>query len=323
MRSMITRALWVPLACGLVAVGCSDDSGDAPVDASAGADTGTSDGGRVDAGAMDAGARDSGPADAGQLDGNVETMDASEGVDAFVADSGEMDAGPPDAGAPDAGPVLSCAGRVAMWDFEEGTGTTVVDGSGNGHDLTLSGATWTTGTVGTGAANFAASAAHGSATGHADFNATRALTITAWIQPTRVSGVQGLVARGARSGAVQDWGLYLNGTELSVLFNWPSSADTLHDSSGAAIATGTWAFVAMVLDVDAGTISFYKDGTFLSSQPWTTPLVDSLAPVSIATDSGSPNDYQGDLDAITVWTRALDATEIALVHADSTACVAP
>jgi concanavalin A-like lectin/glucanase superfamily protein len=34
------------------------------------------------------------------------------------------------------------SGAKAVWDFDEGSGTSVVDGSGNGNRLTISGATW-------------------------------------------------------------------------------------------------------------------------------------------------------------------------------------
>src|SRR2546430_10981071 len=41
-------------------------------------------------------------------------------------------------------PASAQTGLVAAYSFDEGTGTTVADASGNNHTGTLSGATWTT-----------------------------------------------------------------------------------------------------------------------------------------------------------------------------------
>jgi hypothetical protein len=211
----------------------------------------------------------------------------------------------------------ACPAAVAQWSFEEGMGTKAADSSGHGHTLELSGTTWTLGNEGTGALSFEGAAA-ASTPFEAGFAASRKLTVAAWInQPTLVNGYGGLVVKGQNGGPVQDWGFYTYGGELGALFNWPGSPQGNNPtlSMGAAIKAGVWTFVALVLDVDAGTYSFYKDGKLVSSVPWTTPLAQNATPITLGSDAGSPNHFRGDLDGVTIWNTALSAADLAALYA--------
>lgn len=71
-----------------------------------------------------------------------------------------------------------------------------------------------------------------------------------------------------------------------------------------------------MLDVDAGTISVYKNGAFQSALPFTADLLQNDQPISVGTDGGTnANDFVGAIDDITVWTRALTAVEVAMLFA--------
>ncbi|MCC6747661.1 MAG: LamG domain-containing protein [Deltaproteobacteria bacterium] len=240
--------------------------------------------------------------------------------DAAKPDAAKPDARLPDAAKPDASPI-SCTGSAGLWSFDENTGTTAKDRSGNGHTFTSSGATWTPGKQGSA---FSFTGGSNATTPYtAKFEAKRKLTLTAWIRPNTL-GVAGIVVKGARAGATQDWGFYLWNDELGVLFNWPTLGDNPILSTGAKIATGSWVFVAMVLDVDAGTVSFYKDGVFLSKGTWTAELLqNNTDPITIGTDAGTPNDFDGAIDNVGIWTRALSASEIAALYATPTICMKP
>ncbi|MFX0092203.1 MAG: LamG-like jellyroll fold domain-containing protein, partial [Candidatus Hodarchaeota archaeon] len=78
---------------------------------------------------------------------------------------------------------------VAYWDFDEGSGSTVTDQSGNGNDGTVTGATWVTGK--NGSALLFSDSATGDYVQVADSNSldpSTALTIEAWIKADTFDG---------------------------------------------------------------------------------------------------------------------------------------
>jgi hypothetical protein len=83
--------------------------------------------------ALDGGSRDAGSGGGAPDAGMVDT-----GIDVPRLDSG------------DDGNVTLPSGLVAYWKFNEGSGTTSVDSSGNGNDLTLTAPQWVAGKSGTG-----------------------------------------------------------------------------------------------------------------------------------------------------------------------------
>ena len=75
-------------------------------------------------------------------------------------------------------------GLVAAFGFEEGTGSTTADASGNGNTGTISGATWTTqGRFGQ-ALSFNGSSSRVSVAAAASLNLGAAMTLEGWIYPT-------------------------------------------------------------------------------------------------------------------------------------------
>ena len=61
------------------------------------------------------------------------------------------------------------------------SGSDWIDSSGKSHDMTLSGATWQSGTRGR-EVNFNGSSNYGVSTAHADFDAGTSVTVCAWVR---------------------------------------------------------------------------------------------------------------------------------------------
>src|SRR5205823_2321197 len=84
---------------------------------------------------------------------------------------------------------------VGYWAFEEGSGTTAADSTGNSRTATLaSAASWTTGKVGSYALNLT-----GANTSYADVPAsvvdtTKSFTVSAWVKLNSLSGYQTFVS---------------------------------------------------------------------------------------------------------------------------------
>ncbi len=82
----------------------------------------------------------------------------------------------------------STLGLVAQWSFDDGSGTTAQDDSGNGHAGAISNTTWsTTGKYG-GALTFNGTNSWVAVADAASLDLTTGMTIEAWVNPTSLTG---------------------------------------------------------------------------------------------------------------------------------------
>src|SRR5262249_53170334 len=81
----------------------------------------------------------------------------------------------------------SASGLVAAYGFEEGSGTTVADSSGNGNNGTISNATWTTAGKYGKALSFNGTSATVNVPDSASLHLTTGMTLEAWLMPTATS----------------------------------------------------------------------------------------------------------------------------------------
>jgi hypothetical protein len=248
------------------------------------------------------------------LDSSTPTPEASTPTGDASTEAGE---GGTEGGSSSTSSGSGCTTAAAQWLFEDGSGTIAADSSGHGNALSLMGTTWTTGHDGGSGLAFDGSTSYATVAYNASFQATVQIAVTAWLNPAN-NPFGTLVAKSMIGGPIQDWGFYVTDGELDALFNWPSSgagSDGI-PSSGAMIASGTWVFVAIVLDVNVGTVSFYTNGTLVSSAPWTSPLLQNDAvPITVGVDAATPNFYMGVMNDLAVWTRPLSAADIAAIYA--------
>jgi Concanavalin A-like lectin/glucanases superfamily len=220
--------------------------------------------------------------------------------------------------APDA-PRGGCASAAAFWQFDEGSGTTAADSSGQDHTLQLTSPTWVSGHDG-GALQFDGFSTSGITPYTASLRADRAIAMTAWVKPTG-GNFGGIIAAGQPGVVVEDWGFYDMSAEAGALFNYPALGNNATYSSGLGLAAGTWSFIAVALDVDANTLAFYKDGALVTSvpSPVTTSLLQRDQPIYVGVDADAPMYYAGALDSLAIWTRALSASDVAQIYAGTCA----
>jgi prepilin-type N-terminal cleavage/methylation domain-containing protein len=144
---------------------------------------------------------------------------------------------------------------IGEWLFDEGSGTTARDTSGNGRDGSLAAATWTTGIKG-GALTFNNS-------GYVSLGTDAALnpsvfTITAWIKPGDFSGSYNYIYSNARDccGAYKGLNFFLYQNILAGTI-WNTGAASI--SSIAKISNDpVWTFVAF--SYDGNKMSLYING---------------------------------------------------------------
>jgi len=200
---------------------------------------------------------------------------------------------------------LPTAGLVAAYSFDEGTGSTVADGSGNGNNGTISGASWTTsGKYGSGLM-FDGTGARVTAADAASLHLTTRMTLEAWVNPAAVSNTWRDVIYKENDN------YFLEATSDNN--DVPAGGGTIGGADAVAygtapLATNTWTHLAVTYD--GATLRLYVNGAQVSSQAQTGNIATSTNPLQIGGDSINGQYFQGTIDEVRVYNRALTAAQI-------------
>lgn len=140
---------------------------------------------------------------------------------------------------------------------------------------------------------------------------TKVMTAEAWFlldAATAPSGV--IIAKGDQS-----WSLQRNPLDPDTLvFGTNPGEDNPTDTliGNRKVNDGQWHHAAVVLD--GATKYLYVDGVLDASTPWAEPLVQTIAPVWIGTNSDFLDSlWKGFIDEVTIYNRALSPEEIAAI----------
>jgi alpha-L-arabinofuranosidase len=213
------------------------------------------------------------------------------------------------AGTPPAVPV-----PVAHWAFDDGSGTTAVDSSGNSHTGTLgSGVSWVTGNVGASAVSLnGTSSAVVTANGPV-VNTAGSFTVSAWVDLASLSGYQTIVSIAGNN--VAGFYLQLRGDTGTFAFSRLSSdADgtpTYVDSPTNPVI-GTWYQLVGVDDAAAGTMTLYVDGQSMGTTAFTSGwAATGNTLIGQGFYSGAATDFtDGSIDDVQLFSSALSAAQV-------------
>jgi len=225
---------------------------------------------------------------------------------AVVSGGGETNTGNDTASDPTTIVGSSGTQLAAAYSFNEGSGTTVTDLSGNGNTGTIANATWTTAGKYGNALSFNGTNSMVTIPDSVVLHLTTGMTLEAWVQPTLVNALWRDVIYKAADN------YYLEGTS-SHGGGLPDAGVTLvsapENSFGTSpLATGTWTHLASTYD--GATLSFYVNGVLVSSVPQTGSIITSTNPLQIGGDSLNGQFFQGLIDEVRVYYVALTATQI-------------
>jgi prepilin-type N-terminal cleavage/methylation domain-containing protein len=209
-------------------------------------------------------------------------------------------------------PIYSPTGLAAYWRFDEGTGSTAADSSGNS-----SVGTW--GGTAAGASGYYSSGKIGAWSGHFDGSTTHLtttftgvavpLSVSAWIN-TGITDANDRVIVGAPQSSNYFFFATKNG-ELEVRSSNASTFSQLN-TSGAGIAAGTWNFVAFTYD--GSKLIIYVNGSAIASSTsalWVN-TANALNIGSRATAVSLP--YNGNIDDLRVYNRVLAPAELQALY---------
>jgi len=199
------------------------------------------------------------------------------------------------------------SGLVAYYGFDEGSGTSVTDGSGSGNGGTISGATWTPiGRYGS-ALSFDGSNDIVSVPDAASLDLTTALTLEAWVYPTALSGWRTVLQKDVPGEL--SYSLYAHD-------NVPRPAGyvrvgTASQSVAGAAALPLNAWTHLAFTYDGATLRLYQNGEQVGSRALTGAITTSSLPLTIGGNAAWGEHFAGRIDEVRLYNRALTAAEIA------------
>ena len=215
--------------------------------------------------------------------------------------------------------VSASVGLVAWWKFDDGTGTTAVDSSGNGNTLSLvNGVSWVAGKIG-GAISANGTNQYATEPG-INLSATNTVTVAFWANRTYSTTVESVMLESSTNYnfSTTGFGFFPDdtqclGIQAAVHGNVGYSANCYAQPS-----SGVWHHLAIIYDkTKAGTAqtALYIDGVL---QTPTSNLNDTAQntnsfgnnPIYLFSRAGSQFLNAGQLDDLRIYNRALSAAEI-------------
>lgn len=211
-------------------------------------------------------------------------------------------------------PVDVSLGLAAYWPFEEGAGSTTADVTGNGYTGNISGSTWNTNGKAGNALDF---------DGNNDVVTTgswdimgNTLTLALWFNADSFSISDARLISKSIGTAEQDhyWMLSTiddNGIKLRFRLKIDGITQTLIAGSDI-LPTGQWVHIAAVYD--GSTMKLFRDGTLVGNLDKNGSLsVNEDAEVTIGQNPDGYGSWDGLLDEVRIYNRALTAEEIAVL----------
>jgi hypothetical protein len=203
------------------------------------------------------------------------------------------------------------SGLVGAWGFNEGSGTTMADVSGNGNTARFAnGVSWVAGRYGSAVSldgvddylpvpNSASLDVSGSA-----------LTLSAWLNPASISGdsvVLGKFWNLTMSSPYYQYGLELDGGTVPHFYVGTAGGLT-GAAMGSALPHGQWSHLAVVFN---GTqAQFYVNGTLVATRPLTASITAQGNQLRIGADANTQQFYKSAIDDLRIYKRALTASEV-------------
>jgi len=207
---------------------------------------------------------------------------------------------------------------VAMWHFDEGSGTTAYDETDNDNDGTINGATWTTGKYGK-ALSFDGVDDYISILPDPSLTVPNKMTIGAWVKPIGLGGYQAIMTRnfGAGGPGGSHYGFRFQGTTLD---GGISDTDYRFWVAGmGSFSNGNWYHIILTFDESKNHYEIYSNGNTLSSGPLTPISYNEITGnLNIGRDNRNMDYFNGIIDEVTIYDRALSALEVKDIYENGT-----
>ena len=219
--------------------------------------------------------------------------------------------------------ALIFASPVAHWKFDEGTGSVAYDSSGS-NNATVHGASWTSsGKIG-GALSFDGSNDYVAVGVNENFTSLSSYTVNAWVKFSAIDDDEPVFSLSDSSTSNSEWmqlnfNRNYNDIRSQGVYNNGGSGFNTAESQDNIITTSTWFNVAWV--IDGNNMYIYKDGVEVASSLGIDPpkpsKINGIDRIVIGARSRYTSldmYFDGVMDEIVIWNRALDNNEISFVY---------
>ena len=207
-------------------------------------------------------------------------------------------------------PTGPLPGLVAAYGFDEGSGTTTQDKSGNNNTGTVSNTTWAGASAGKfgNALSFNGTNAWVTVNSSSSLALTNGMTAEAWVNPSALGNAYRVVIFREQPGN-EVYSLYADQAGSQ----FPTGevyVNGYKDANGNAILPlNTWTHLAETYD--GSSVRLYVNGTLVSTTAAAGSLVSSSSPLRIGGNSIWGEYFSGLIDEVRLYNRALSAGEIA------------
>jgi hypothetical protein len=227
------------------------------------------------------------------------TVNLSSPVNATVLDGQGVVTITNDDGAP-------IAGLVAAYGFNETTGTTTTDASGNNFTGTISGATRTTAGKNGGALSFDGVNDWVTVPDAAALDVTR-VTLMAWVRPSALGDWKTAILKEHNGGLA--YALYAEDAVDRPAAYVNFGAQDRAAAGTTKLAVNTWAHIAMTYDGAA--LRIYQNGALVRTVNMTGNIINGAGPLRIGGNASWANEFfAGTIDDVRVYNRALSLAEV-------------
>ena len=199
-------------------------------------------------------------------------------------------------------------GLVAAYGFDEGTGTTTADQSGTGNGATLGGPTWTTSGRYGAALSFDGVNDLVTAPDSTSLDLTTGMTLEAWLRPTALGGKWRSAVMKERPSSMS-YGLYSGATNGTKVPAGEIFVNTYHTTAAtSSLVINTWTHVAVTFNGSA--LVLFVNGTQASQLLVSGSILASTGALRIGGNTIWGEWFEGQIDEVRVYNRALSASEI-------------
>lgn len=219
------------------------------------------------------------------------------------------------------GDTTSTCAPVGWWKLDEGTGTSVVDSSGNGNSGTITPGTGShrSGKVGSafGFDNSSTVINVGSGTTLDDLPSS-GMSISTWVYPvSQGEGSAGfIVAKNSGATPSSGWILQMAGTN-ALTFTVDGSTDLVRTTSNSVLTTNAWNHITVFWDgtiTTASSVRVFVNGSEVSYATTTngaSRVSDATSTLYIGNDSTSSRTFDGILDDVKIYNYTRTPAQIA------------
>jgi methionine-rich copper-binding protein CopC len=195
---------------------------------------------------------------------------------------------------------------VAAYSFDEGSGNTLHDVSGNGNNGTITSATWSTAGKYGNALSFNGTSSLVTINDSNSVNLASAITIEAWVEPTSISSAW-------RDVVYKSGGVYSLEASSPTASEAPAAIATIGGTSvttsgTSALPTNTWSYVTETYN--GNELMLYVNGVEVSSVAETGSIATSTGPLQIGGDSALGQYSSGLIDDVRIFNVARSQSQI-------------